>query len=253
MAMRNCQEIEPILAAYADGGAPADARPAVDAHLERCPTCRERVASQRVAHEAVEACRDRLRPCAPAWLRARCEAQRRQASAPARRRRTWVPLSLAATLVLAIAGAVGVGLNDNVQAVTAQLALDHARCFQFAPERLGHGNAADVERQWASRQGWPIRVPPGSDSRQLELLGVRRCVTASGSTAHLLYRWRGEPLSVFVLPRALRRRGQADEIVNTFGHEAFVWGAGDRTYVALAHGRPADLPAVAAYLQASVR
>jgi hypothetical protein len=78
-------------------------------------------------------------------------------------------------------------------------------------------------------------------------------VTTSGTTAHLLYKWRGEPLSVYVLPRLLRSRAQADQIVDTFGHESIVWSARDRTYVVLAHGRPADLAPVVGYMKTQAR
>ena len=55
---------------------------------------------------------------------------------------------------------------------------------------------------WTAGHGWTLDVPPSSPPAQLELLGVRRCVTTSGGTAHIMYKWRGEPLSVFVLPRS---------------------------------------------------
>lgn len=247
--MSKCQELEPLLAPYADGETHGAERAAVKDHLDRCPGCRDRVAGQSVARDVIAARRDRLRPCASNDLRARCAAQR---LARAGRSRVWVPLSLAATLVLAVAGALVFGLGANVEAVAAQLALDHARCFQIAPERLTHGEAAVAEREWAARQGWTLRVPPGSPSHQLELLGVRRCLTTSGTNAHLLYRWRGAPLSVFVLPRTLKTRGPIAERMDTFGHEAVIWAAGDRTYVAVAHGRPADFPSVVGYMKAAL-
>ena len=108
-----------------------------------------------------------------------------------------------------------------------------------------------------AERGWPLHVPASSPAQQLELLGVRRCVTARGSTAHLLYRWQGEPLSLFVLPRALKGSGdqlaQRDEIVDTFGHEAVFWSNGDRTYVVLTHGRPANLAPVVGYMKTEAR
>lgn len=251
--MSKCQELEPLLAPYADGEAHGADRAAVEAHLDRCPGCRDRVVSQSVARDVIAARRDRLRPCASSDLHARCAAQRlARAGLRIGRSRTWVPLSLAATLVLAVAGALVFGLGTNVQAVAAQLALDHARCFQIAPERLAHGEAAVAERDWAAWQGWTLRVPPSAPSHQLELLGVRRCLTTSGTNAHLLYRWRGAPLSVFVLPRTLNTRAQIARRVNTFGHETVIWAEGDRTYVAVAHGHPADFPAVVGYMKAAL-
>lgn len=252
--MSKCQELEPLLASYVDGEAPTDTRAWVDAHLDRCPPCRTRVEGERAAREVLATRGRRLRPCASEHLRARCAAHRlRHSKLFGLRRRVWVPLSVAATLILAVAGAFVFGLNDNVEAVTAQLTLDHVRCFQLAPERLTHADAAGAGREWAASQGWTLQVPASSPAAQVELLGVRRCVTASGTTAHLLYKWRGEPLSVYVLPRTLHSREQADQIVDTFGHEAVVWSARDRTYVVLAHGRPADIGSIVGYMKTQAR
>jgi anti-sigma factor RsiW len=252
--MSKCRELEPLFASYVDGEAPTDARAWVDAHLDRCPPCRTRVAGERAAREVLTSRSSHLRPCASDRLRARCAAHRlRHSRFFAMRGRAWVPLSVAATLILAIGGAFLFGLNDNVEAVAAQLTLDHVRCFQVAPERLAHADAAGAGRDWAASQGWALQVPASSAAAQIELLGVRRCMTASGATAHLLYKWRGEPLSVYVLPRTLRSRAQVDEIVDTFGHEAVVWSARNRTYIVLAHGRPADLGSVVGYMKTQAR
>jgi anti-sigma factor RsiW len=252
--MSKCQELELLLASYVDGEASTDARAWVDAHLDRCPPCRARAAGERVVHEVLHSRGPGLRECASEHLRARCAAHRmRRSRFFAMRRRTWVPLSVAATLILATGGVFVFGLNDNLEAVTVQLMLDHVRCFQVAPERLAHADALGAGREWAASQGWALQVPASSAAAQIELLGVRRCMTASGTTAHLLYKWRGEPLSVYVLPRTLRSRAQEDEIVDTFGHEAVVWSARNRTYIVLAHGRPADLGSVVGYMKTQAR
>ena len=70
--------------------------------------------------------------------------------------------------------------------------------------------------------------------------------------AHVLYKWRGQPLSVFVVPQRLRPN-QANEMVEKFGHEAVVWSAGERTYVVLARGRPSELEPVVGYVQTNAR
>ena len=266
IAMSKCRDLDPLFAPYADGEVAADDRASLEAHLERCPPCRTRVAEQRTVRAALVARRDTLRTCASSHLRARCSAHARQstrrpfpflAGGGARR---WVPLSLAATLVLALAGVFVFGLNDKVEALAAQLTLDHVTCFQFAPERLTHTDPATASREWMARQGWSIQVPAGSASAGLELLGVRRCSISSGRIAHMMYKWRGEPLSVFVVPRTLRPlgrqlepSGQPQEIVEKFGHEAVVWTEGDRTYVILARAEPADLQQVIGYVRANAR
>ena len=256
--MSTCQDLDPLFAPYADGqAAPAECA-SVEAHLERCPPCRERVAEQRTVRAALVACRPALRPCASEPLRARCAGHARATagafpfirSAAARR---WVPLSLAATLVLAVAGAFLFGLNNKVEALAAQLTLDHLTCFQFAPQRLGHADASLASREWMEAQGWPIQIPPTSARERLELLGVRRCAMSSGRVAHVMYKWRGEPLSVFVVPRTIRPMQAQEEMVEKFGHEAVMWTDRDRTYVILARARPADLAPVVGYVRANAR
>ena len=167
--------------------------------------------------------------------------------------RRWVPLSLAATLVLAVGGAFFFGLNHKVEALAAQLTLDHVTCFQFAPQRLGHADASLASREWMASQGWPVQIPATSAIERLELLGVRRCAMSSGRVAHVLYKWRGEPLSVFVVPRTIPAVQDRQEIVKQFGHEAVMWTDSGRTYVILARARPADLAPVVGYVRANAR
>ena len=257
--MSKCQDLDPLFAPYADGDVAADDRASVEAHLERCPPCRERVAEQRAVRAVLVARRPTLRACASEHLRARCAAYGRSAarrpfpfglSGAARR---WVPFSVAATLVLAVAGAFLFGLNDRVQALAAQLTLDHVTCFQFAPERLGHADALAASRDWTAKQGWPIQIPASSASAQLELLGIRRCLMSSGRVAHVMYKWRGEPLSVFVVPRTIRRMRDQQELAEKFGHEAVMWTEGDRTYVVLSRAGPAELASVVGYVRANAR
>jgi anti-sigma factor RsiW len=256
--MSRCQDLDPLFAPYADGqAAPADCA-SVEAHLERCPPCRERVAEQRTVHAALAACRPALRPCASEHLRARCAGHARATTSafPVIRSagmRRWVPLSLAATLILAVGGAFLFGLNNKVEALAAQLTLDHVTCFQFAPQRLGHADASLASREWMASQGWPIQIPATAAAERLELLGVRRCAMSSGRVAHVLYKWRGEPLSVYVVPRTIGSVQDQQEIVKKFGHEAVIWTDSGRTYVILARAHPADLAPVVGYVRAHAR
>src|SRR6185436_5700151 len=124
--MSKCRDLDPLFAPYADGDvAPAD-RASVESHLDRCPPCRENVAEQRTVRAAVAACRPSLLASAPDELRARCAAQaqgapRRRSFAGRLADRPWIPLSLAATLVIAVAAAFIMGVNDKVEAIAAQL------------------------------------------------------------------------------------------------------------------------------------
>jgi hypothetical protein len=80
----------------------------------------------------------------------------------------------------------------------------------------------------------------------LKLVDVRRCLSSEGRVAHLMYMWRGEPLSVYVLPRALGRARTMDSM----GHQTAIWSAHGRTYVVLATGHPQDFDRIVGYVKA---
>jgi hypothetical protein len=67
-----------------------------------------------------------------------------------------------------------------------------------------------------------------------------------------MYKWRGEPLSVFVVPHRIRGGRELRDVTESFGHEALVWPDGDRTYIIVARGSPADLEALAGYVKTNV-
>jgi anti-sigma factor RsiW len=256
-SMSDCRDVEPLMTPYVDGEAQPAERASVDAHIKACPPCREAVADERTAREVLHARREELRASAPEMLRRRCAAQTasmpRSAAAPrpsGLMRRSWLPLSLAATLVLTIAAVFLYGLNNRVEALAAQLAVDHVKCFQFVPDHSTVDPGA-AGLAWARTQGWALRVPSSAPDRQLVLLDVRRCWSTDGITAHMLYRWRGEPLSVYVL-NGVPARSFEVRTVDKLGQEEIMWSRGGRTYAIVARGRRADLQQVVAYVQQSV-
>jgi len=162
--------------------------------------------------------------------------------------RRWVPLSLAATLVLAVAGVFLFGLNDRVEALAGSLAIDHVKCFKVEGTDR-HPSAALAEEHWQKDQGWPIVVPETAPSEQLKLVDVRRCFTTDGRSAHMMYTWRGAPLSLYVLPENVGR----DRVVDKMGHEAIIWCANSRTYAVVAEGHPQDITRIVDYMKAHAR
>jgi anti-sigma factor RsiW len=251
--MDRCREVEPLFAPYVDGdAAPAD-RASVDAHLQACPPCRARVAGERAVRDVVRAKAAGLRGCAPDDLRSRCAAL---GAAPASRgswRRAWVPLSMAAVLVLAAAGVFVWGLGDGVQAYATQLAVDHKKCFQFAPAPSA-ATADTMGADWRATQGWPLRIPASLQLHDLQLLGVRRCLSSEGRVAHVMYRWHGQPLSIYVVnsrvesvPDAAGRFASVDRL----GEQAVMWTRGDRTYAVVGRAEP-GLMEVVRYVQRTV-
>ncbi len=259
MAKAKCREVESLFTAYVDGEAGPQERADVEAHLTKCPPCRDNVAGERTARDVLKARAAGLREAAPPPLRARCAAcasgdvpRHAGAVTSILRRRPWVPLSLAATLVLAVGWVFLFGLNNRVEALAAQLALDHVKCFKFPPSHAPR-DAASVSREWSAAQGWPISVPSSLASEHLELLGVRRCLSTEGRIAHIMYRWHGDPLSVYVLNRSVKgvaeTRPATEEIVPKLGEEAVIWSSAGRTYAVVGHGRASDLQHVAAYVR----
>jgi len=237
---------------YVDGEAAAGDRAAVETHIHHCGHCRDIVAIERAARDVVLARRDELRETASDSLRSKCAAhaawnrQRSSAMPPIRR---WLPLSIAATLFLAVTAVFVFGLNNKVQALAFQMTLDHAKCSRFA-NTSAPVDAASAGQQWAATYGWPLRVPASSPGTGLELRAVRRCAVTDGRVAHLMYEWRGEPLSIYVLPEKVV--GEPEQVVERFSHDSVLWSQNGRTYVVLAHSRRPDLEGVVRYVKANV-
>jgi anti-sigma factor RsiW len=258
--MADCRELESLLAPYVDGEAAECDCTAVDAHLRECPACRTRVACERAVREALVARRENIRGCASADLRRRCGAGRAALAAPrsgaARRpsfftRPGWVPLSMAATILLAVAGVFFYGLRGGGPALAAQLVADHVKCFELAPQPSIIPDGRALSREWSAARGWDIKVPESTEVEKLELLGLRRCISTDGVTAHAMYKWRGQPLSVYVLNSGYPRVGIVPEVFEPFGQETIMWSKGGRTYAVVARGSLSDVQQVARYVQAT--
>lgn len=248
--IRNCRDVDEHLAPYVDGEAPQDARSAVDAHLAACPPCREHAQAESTAREIVQQNRGALCAHASEALRAKCSGLHRQSSITHHRSamRRWLPLSLAATLVLAVAGVFLLGLNDRVEALAASLAIDHVKCFKVSGGDR-HVDPDQAAHRWQQDQGWPIAVPQTASAEELKLLDVRRCFSTDGRAAHMMYTWRGAPLSVYVLQGS----AGSDRVVDKMGREAVIWCANRRTYAVVADGHPADLTHIVEYMKARVK
>jgi anti-sigma factor RsiW len=250
----DCRELEGHFAAYVEGQAGA-ARADVESHLQRCPPCRTRIAAERAAHELLQARRGELKCQAPAALRHRCAALRPAPPPRSLVRRALLPLSLAATLLLAAGAVLLFGVGTNLDTYTAQLALDHRKCFQFPPE-APPVDIALLGRAWETQNGWPLKIAGPSPSEDLELVGIRRCGSTRGRVAHVLYRWHDEPLSMYVLNDTLqdedRANGGGEHSVYKLGEHAIVWSERGRTYAVVARRQVPHLEQVAGFLRQAV-
>ncbi|MEO7272256.1 MAG: zf-HC2 domain-containing protein [Vicinamibacterales bacterium] len=257
--MRSCEELEPLFAAYVDGEGAADEREAVQRHLARCVDCRHAVEHQHTIRAALRSCRGRLGAHASPELRNRCQAC---ACAPrawwrgsgAGRGATprWLPLSFAATMIIGVTAVFLIVINGGDKALAASLAIDHVKCFQFAPE---HGSVDPITaaERWKVAYGWLLAIPNSASVEQLELLEVRRCLSTQGGSAHIMYRWHGEPLSVYVLNSVAKSDGHVERLVTSVGEQAVIWSDGGRTYAVVGRAKPADLTHIAHYLREFAR
>jgi anti-sigma factor RsiW len=246
--IRNCRDLEDRLAPYVDDEIAADARQSADAHMNGCPPCRMRMESERVARDVVRDHRDTLRVPAPDTLRARCAAASTPEASRLRLRR-WVPLSLAATILLAVGAVFLLGINNGVEALAAGLALDHVKCFKVSnPDRLTV-DVNSAQQRFQEKQGWSVTVPDTAPTEGLKLVDVRRCFSTEGRGAHLMYLWHGAPLSVYILPRAVSR----ERVLDKMGHETAIWSANGRTYAVLAEGHPQDFDQIVGYVKTHAR
>jgi anti-sigma factor RsiW len=238
--MKRCSDLETLFTPYVDGQAEPAAAADVAAHLEACPPCRDQVQRQRVARALVVERRSAMCEAASSDLRSRCASA---CAGRSRRLTRWIPLSAAAAFVLAVAGIFLYGSFDRgARALATQLALDHVKCFAvFKPD--GHTDPKVLAAGWQKTHGWELPVPPPNAT--LELLGVRRCFSSEGRTAHIMYRHDGKPLSLFVA----KDEGRQFRAVEAMGLEAILWSEGDRLFVLVGEEPRQELERVAAYVK----
>lgn len=258
--MSKCRDLEPLLTPYVDGEADPQACAAIDAHLDRCPPCREQVEAERAAREVLAARRGALRGCAAEGLRQRCASQGTVArplqpaphAAPGLVRRAVVPMALAASVLFALVLSGVLWLNPGVELFAAQLAADHVKCHMLA-DTEAHPDPVLLSKTWERERGWPLAVPASAAAYGLQLVGMRRCGSTEGPNAHILYRWRGRPLSLYVMDSVAEDAGADPQVVSKLGQEAIVWADHGRTYVVVADADPHELEPVVKYVKVNVR
>jgi anti-sigma factor RsiW len=282
--MHNCDSLDPLVTPFVDGALPDVDRRDVEEHLRVCPPCHSRVTAERAVHELLHARRATLcRTVAPDALHLRCadlakaEGAAAVAAKTAENLRTTTqnlgtrtpnlrtqnaerrtanpfvsarlgPVALAASLVVVVGGAfVYQATNKSARVMAAELVADHAKCFAMNGALGTHQAASLVEASMASSFDWQMHLPDPSRA-DLELVGARQCLYGEGRIAHIMYRHHGRPLSLFMLPAAVRTQ----EIVEVLGHEAAIWCANNRTFV-LVSGEPRrEVEQIASYVQASL-
>lgn len=255
--MPDCSRIDPIVTPFVDGELSTQERDAVAAHLAACAACSARVAAEQRARDLIRARRaDLARRCAPDALRARCAALVAPPSPvqmprrlPALRARL-VPLAMAASLVLGVGAAFlyqATRLSPRLMA--AELAADHVKCFTLNGLLGTSQSRQTVEASMASRFGWPMQVPQADAGEDLALVGARPCLYGEGAVAHIMFTHKGEPLSLFMLPRNTRE----EALLDVFGMNCRVWSVGSRTFVLVSREPAPEVERLASMVRASLR
>jgi anti-sigma factor RsiW len=243
--MTCCREVHRLVTPFVDAEASSVEQEAVKRHIRRCPACQRRVAAERTAREALKRhCRSALveGPAAPEALRAKLASLPPQATMSGR---TWRQISVAAVLVVACSvSLLAILTQSSTTVLAAQLTADHIKCFFTASDRGGL-DSARVSEQLRARYGLDVPVPAGSPAIGLRLVGARRCLSGEGRTAHLLYSWKGESVSLYMVPGDNRLAAT----VRVFGHDARVWSRHNRTYVLVSQALAGDLSPVVAHMQ----
>jgi anti-sigma factor RsiW len=261
--MHSCQSIDPLVTAYVDGEIDTAERIRVEEHLGRCASCHSRVAAERAARGLIHTRKPGLcEETAPPALRDACAKAAEAASArrpPSRLPRVgeagagarrWAPLALAASLVLLVGGAFIYQLTSRSTTVlAAELAADHVKCFALNRLLATQQNAAAVERAMADGFGWPAQLPEKPERMGLELVGARPCLYGEGRVAHIMYRYKGRPVSLFMLPDTVRD----ESVVKALGHHCAIWSEGGRTFVLVAREPRNDVNRLASLVHAGMR
>ena len=254
----DCEAIEPLLAPYGESCCgdvlTGEEQARVASHLEACAPCRRAYQAGAAARDAVRANAAALTGSAPPRLAARCRAAAARNTTP-RRATRWVGW----TAGLATAAALAFILVMPAQAVTTQLAVDHVKCAKFGVSSSMKGTPAELEHAWLDRRAEQVVIPGGRDADGLQLLGLRRCLSTSGSVAHVLYEQHGTPVSLFILTGAdigagvdaAGFGGALPRELEAVGHKAILWTSGPDTYVLVARG--VELAGTAAFMRAELQ
>lgn len=267
--MMTCHKIDSLITPFVDDQLADADRQAVQDHLRRCPPCHSRESAERTVRSLIHERKAALdAPRASESLRERCAAAVRsaeglrpapnaaaipnvvQGTSPASWRTRATPYALAASLVVVVGGAFLYQATDkSARVLAAELTADHVKCFAMNRALGTHQAVAAVESSLASGFGWRAHLPEDPARAGLELVGARPCLYAEGKIAHVMYRHRGKPVSLFMLPNTARTQ----ELVEVLGHEAAIWCVGNRTFVLVTRQSKPEVERLAAFVQAGLQ
>ncbi len=258
--MNSCSTIDPLVTPYIDEELAAADCARIEQHLRACPPCYQRVAAERAVRALIQVRKPALRhECASLKLRTACarltsNAARPSAGATLPPGAVWRarlgPVALAASVVLLVGSAFVYQVTDRSTTVmAAELTADHVKCFALNSLLGTHQAPSVVESSMAGSFGWQARLPEDPERAGLELVGARPCLYGEGRVAHIMYRYHGQPVSLFMLPQSTR----PESLTEVMGHECAVWSTGNRTFVLISREPRDDVARMASFVQASLR
>jgi hypothetical protein len=110
-----------------------------------------------------------------------------------------------------------------------------------------------LSQAWQKERGWSLEIPPSAAAHDLQLLEVRRCGTSEGLNAHILYKWHGNPLSLYVMNRESARASRDAQFVTRAGQDAVIWTERGRTYAVVGEAGERELNKIVEYVKLTAR
>lgn len=248
--MLDCTRVDPLLTAYVDGALGPDEARAVSQHVAACGTCAAAARAERDARDAIVQARVVLRQATvPVALIAQCRRQAQDAGRASARPR-WVRGAIAASLLVAVGGALYGVTAVSSTALAAELTADHLKCIAVNATLGTHQSAGQVAADLADRVAWQTNAPAAVERLAgLTLVGERLCLYGEGRAAHVMFTdAQGVPVSLFMLPRTVRQ----PEAATIFGYHSRMWSIAGHTFVLVTHAPDAETEQLAATLRAAV-
>jgi len=212
----SCQKYIELVSAHLDGEATEQERKDLEAHVDDCADCRQRLQAARALKHAVAGLPGRQAP--PEAVQARVEMLRFRARAPHSRRglrRLLVGAAIAACLLGALA--IERGLLHPEPRLADELIANHMKYVPEAmPAEVASDNPGEVQRFFTGKVPFDPVVPrlPGA-----RLLGGRLCRIRGDREQLLFYERGGTKLSLYVSSRQRPTSCRAKNGYHVCGHE----------------------------------
>ena len=244
------EEVRALAGAWLDREVDPLAGREIEAHLAGCAACRAAVDGARAFSAAIRAEAEYFE--APPALAARLAAASRPARPAPRRMAAWRPLALAASMLLVVVLAGGVGYFGSLVGPQDRLVQDvvdgHVRSLQA--EHLTDVASSDQHTVKPWFDGRLDAAPPVRDltTEGFPLVGGRLDYLGGRPVAALVYRHRQHPINLFVGPAGVSGAGLPLTRTRQ-GYNVRHWVAGDMSFWLVSDLEMTELAALEALLR----